>query len=107
MGWDEMVHRTCREHGGFDPDVRHRANDASISLALVAHGLAVTLLPHLVLPRRTPGVARRRVAGNPVGRTIFAVTRATDSARPSTQALLAAIRDRAAAIRAASAAPAG
>src|SRR3954453_10291715 len=28
MGWDEMPVRTCREHRPFDPDVRHRTNDA-------------------------------------------------------------------------------
>ena len=35
MAWDEMLQRTCREHGGFEPDVRHRTNDANVSLALV------------------------------------------------------------------------
>ena len=50
MGWDEMTSRTCRRLGGFDPDVRHRTNDVGISLALVARGLAVTLLPDLVVP---------------------------------------------------------
>src|SRR5688500_14105468 len=24
LGWEEMTLRTCREHGGFEPDVRHR-----------------------------------------------------------------------------------
>ena len=24
MGWEEMTQRTCRELGGFDPDIRHR-----------------------------------------------------------------------------------
>ena len=50
MGWEEMTQRTCRERGGFDPDIRHRTNDATISLALVARGLAMALLPGLVLP---------------------------------------------------------
>src|SRR4051794_706418 len=50
MGWEEMTYRTCRELGGFDPDTRHRANDATISTALVARGLAVALLPDLALP---------------------------------------------------------
>jgi DNA-binding transcriptional LysR family regulator len=92
MAWEELIRRTCRERGGFEPDLRHRTNDATVSLALVARGLAVTLLPDLVLPGRHPGIALRRIAGNPVGRTIFAVTRATDAARPSTQALVDAVR---------------
>jgi DNA-binding transcriptional LysR family regulator len=98
MGWEEMTERTCRELGGFDPDIRHRANDATISLALVARGLAVTMLPGLPLPERYPGVARRDIAEGPVRRAIFAATRAADAARPSTQALLAAVRDAAAAV---------
>ena len=56
MGWEEMTQRTCRELGGFDPDIRHRANDATISLALVARGLAVTMLPELPLEGRRRGV---------------------------------------------------
>jgi DNA-binding transcriptional LysR family regulator len=92
MAWEELTQRTCRQHGGFDPDIRHRTNDATVSLALVARGLAVTLLPDLVLPGRHAGIALRRIAEAPVGRAIFAVTRASDAARPSTQALVAAMR---------------
>jgi DNA-binding transcriptional LysR family regulator len=91
MAWEELVQRTCRAHGGFEPDIRHRTNDATVSLALVARGLAVTLLPDLVLPGRHPGIALRPVAGASIARTIFAVTRATDAARPSTAALLEAV----------------
>jgi DNA-binding transcriptional LysR family regulator len=98
IGWEDMTQRTCREHGGFDPDIRHRANDATISLALVARGLAVTLLPELPLPEGYPGIAVRPIAEGPFSRAIFAATRAADAARPSTQALLAAVRDAAAAL---------
>ena len=98
MGWEQMTLRTCRELGGFEPDVRHRANDASISLALVARGLAVAMLPELPLVGRDDDVAVRDIAEGPVSRTIFAATRAADAARPSTQALLAAVREAAAAL---------
>jgi len=100
MGWEDMTRRACREHGGFDPDIRHRTNDATVSLALVGRGLAVTLLPELVLRGRHPGVTLRDVAGAPSARAIFAVTRTTDAARPSTRALVAAIRDAAAGVAA-------
>src|SRR4051795_1941107 len=66
MAWEEMTKRTCRQYGGFDPDIRHRMNDATVGLGLVARGLAVTLLPDLVLPGRHPGVAVRPIAGDPV-----------------------------------------
>ena len=77
-----MTQRTCRELGGFEPDIRHRANDATISLALVARGLAVTLIPDLVLPDRHPGVTARAIAEAPVHREIFAATRAADARPP-------------------------
>ena len=92
MAWEDMTERTCRELGGFGPDIRHRVADATVALGLVAAGLAVTLLPDLPLPERHPGVAVRGIAGAPVHRTIFAATRAADAARPSTRALLGAIR---------------
>ena len=99
MGWEEMTRRTCRERGGFEPDIRHRTNDAAVALALVARGLAVTLVPDLVMLRRPPGVALRRLAEAPVSRAILAVTRAADATRPSTQALVAAVRDAVPALR--------
>jgi DNA-binding transcriptional LysR family regulator len=98
MAWEEMTQRTCRQLGGFEPDIRHRTNDATVSLALVARGLAVTLLPGLVLPGRHAGIALRGITEGSVGRAIFAVTRGSDAARPSTQALVAAVRDAAAAL---------
>ena len=45
---------------------------------------------------RRPGVAVRRIADGGLSRTIVAATRATDVERPSTRAVLAAIRDEAA-----------
>ena len=98
MGWDEMTHRTCRDLGGFDPDVRHRANDATVSLGLVVRGLAVAMLPDLALPRRDERLALRAIAEGPTDRAIFAATRAADAARPSTRALLDAVRKEVAAL---------
>lgn len=92
MGWNEMTRRTCLEHGGFDPDIRHRTNDAVVSLELVARGLTVTLLPGLVLPGRHRGVVVRPIAGEGVQRTVFAATRAADAARPSVRAVVDAVR---------------
>jgi hypothetical protein len=51
----------------------------------------VTMLPALPLPERPAGVALRSIADAPVSRAIFAATRTADEARPSTQALLAAV----------------
>jgi DNA-binding transcriptional LysR family regulator len=90
-GWEEMVLRTCRELGGFDPDIRHRANDSVLALGLVADGLAVTLLPELVAPRGRDDLAVRPIAEGDVHRTIFAATRAADADRPSVRAARAAV----------------
>ena len=97
-GWDEITNRTCRELGGFDPDIRHRTNDSVTSLALVAEGQAVALLPRLVRPEANPGVAVRPIAEGSVDRTIFAASRAADAERPSVRALRAAVRAAAAAL---------
>ena len=59
----------------------------------------MTLLPGLVVPGSHPGVEVRPIAESPVRRTIFAATRAADAARPSTRALLGAVRDAAAAVQ--------
>jgi DNA-binding transcriptional LysR family regulator len=95
-GWEEIVIRTCRELGGFDPDIRHRTNDSVTSLALVAGERAVTLLPELVGLDAHPGVVARDMTEGSLHRTIFMATRAADAERPSVQALQAAIRDAAA-----------
>jgi DNA-binding transcriptional LysR family regulator len=94
--WAAMVERTCRALGGFDPEIRHRTNDAVVSLALVARGLAVTLLPDLVAPAAHPGVVVRDLAEGTTHRTILAATRTADAARPSVRALLGAVQAEAA-----------
>ncbi len=94
--WEEMIERTCRDLGGFDPDIRHRTNDSVTSLAVVVAGQAVTLLPQLVADDARPGIVVRAIAEGSVHRTIFAATRAADARRPSVQALLGAVRNAAA-----------
>lgn len=89
LGWEEMTQRTCRRDGGFEPDIRHRTNDATVALALVARGLAVTLVPALVVPDGHPGVVLRPTSAE---RAIYAVTRATDAGRPSVNAVLERLR---------------
>lgn len=93
MGWEEVTQRVCRRHGGFDPDIRHRTNDANISLSLVANGLAVAMVPELALPERHPGIVLREMQDASVTRAIFASTRATDAARPSIRALVSAVQN--------------
>lgn len=74
---------------GFVPDLRHRASDLLVLLALVGAGQAVTLLPDLARPSRDPSVLVRDVG---VGRQVFAVVRDDSLARPSIAAVLKALR---------------
>lgn len=75
-GHTAMVLAACREHGGFDPDLRHRSSDAGAHLELVRHAGAVALLSDLSLPTQPdPLIAVRDVAEAPLGRRLFVVTR--------------------------------
>ena len=98
MAWEEVTHRTCREFGGFEPDIRHRTNDANVSLALVARGLAVTMLPDLVVPGSHPGVTLRAIAECWSAARSMPRRASRTPPAPSTQALLAAIRKAVAAL---------
>jgi hypothetical protein len=50
------------------------------------------MLPELPLPAQDDRLALRAIAGAPVHRAILAATRTADAARPSTRALLGAVR---------------
>jgi len=90
-GQEAYVRSVCAEHGGFEPDVRHRADDGHVILGLVGGGHAVTLLPRLALMAPAPGVAARRVAGADLRRTIFTAVREDAERRPALRALAGAL----------------
>jgi DNA-binding transcriptional LysR family regulator len=90
-GMAELVRRICAEHGGFEPAVRHRTNELSMLVGLVAQGHAVTLLPALALRGVPPTVAVRAVAGADLSRTVFTATRTGAGHRPALAAVLAAV----------------
>ena len=83
-----MFDRLCRSVGGFEPDVRYRVNDMQLLLALVAGGRAAAMVPALGRPQ---GVTIRPIAEGRFTRALFVATRASDRARPSTAAVVAAI----------------
>jgi len=87
----DMCDRLCRSLGGFEPDIRHRAYDMQLLLDLVARG-HVAIVPALGRPERDSRVAVRRIAGDVVSRTIFVAVRTSDRARPSTAAVVEALR---------------
>lgn len=91
-GHREMVVRTCRARGDFDPDLRHRSNDLLALLELVRSAGAVSLLPDLVGMRDDDGVAVRDLADGALHRTVFALVRRGTGARPALAAFRAALR---------------
>jgi DNA-binding transcriptional LysR family regulator len=86
----DMFDRLCRSVGGFEPDVRYRVNDMQLLLALVAGGRAAAMVPALGRPQ---GVTVRPIAEGRFTRALFVASRASDRARPSSSAAVAAIRD--------------
>jgi DNA-binding transcriptional LysR family regulator len=93
-GHHAMVIGTCRSLGGYEPDLRHRSNDADVQLELVRAGAAVALMPVLTLPTGDPAIAIRDIAETRLTRRLVAVTRDTPPA-PALTAFLAAVRDEA------------
>ena len=91
----DLVLSACRA-AGFEPDIRHRANDVALLAELVADGHGVALLPALGRPETNPGVAVRPLAGVRIDRSIFAAVRRGSAERPAFAAALAALRTRAA-----------
>lgn len=96
-GHHAVVVGTCRSLGGFEPDLRHRSNDAEVQLDLVRTAGAVALLPTLTLPSDDPSLAVRPLRAS-LGRRLVVVTR-EGPATPALETFLAAVRDQALAIR--------
>jgi DNA-binding transcriptional LysR family regulator len=76
-GHREMQIRTCRQLGGFEPDLRYASDDFLILLELVRTTGACALLPELVLGYDAPGVVVRDLAEGAIGRTVYLLTRAS------------------------------
>jgi DNA-binding transcriptional LysR family regulator len=86
--------RACRSAGGFEPDIHHRVNDIRMLLDLVAIGGVAALLPSLGHPEEDPRVEVRELVEGPLTRALFVATRAANRGRPSTAAVVDAIRGR-------------
>lgn len=90
----------CREHlvasaaaAGFAPRIRHETDDYVVVQAIVAQGLAVSVLPRTALRvYRNPGVVTRTVPGLGV-RTLHAVHRPGSDRVPAVAAVLTALRE--------------
>lgn len=89
-GHRAMQIHTCRQLGGFEPDVRYASDDFLILLELVRTTGACALLPDLVLGHGAAGVAIRPLAEGGVGREVFLFTRETRT--PAVAAVAATLK---------------
>ena len=83
----DEVCRLCRGAGGFEPDIRHQANDVRLLLQLVASGLAIALVPSLGREHEDGVVIR----DTPRTREIFASVRRGAAVNPGVRAVLDAL----------------
>jgi DNA-binding transcriptional LysR family regulator len=90
-GHHSLVVGVCRSLGGYEPDLRHRSNDADVQLELVRAAGAVALMPGLTLPPDDPSLAVRDVAEAVVSRRLMVLTRDTLTA-PALTTFLAMVR---------------
>jgi DNA-binding transcriptional LysR family regulator len=91
-GHHTLVLSTCRSLGGFEPDLRHRSNDADVQLELVRTTGAIALLPPLTLPDRDPLLAIRDIADGSVSRRLSLITREGPQP-PALRAYVEAVRE--------------
>lgn len=98
-GHRDLLTRTCRSLGSFEPDLRHRSNDLLVLLAFVRDAGAAALLPELGGADDDPTLAVRGMQEGRVTRTVWALTRTGTSTQPALAVALTAVREAAAATR--------
>jgi DNA-binding transcriptional LysR family regulator len=89
-GHHALVVSTCRSLGGYEPDLRHRSNDADVQFELVRATGAIALMPALTLPAADPTLAVRDVAETVIGRRLMVLTRDQPTA-PALDVFLSAL----------------
>ncbi|WP_327364386.1 LysR family transcriptional regulator [Streptomyces sp. NBC_01296] len=77
---------------GFTPRPRYVTADIAAQLTLARAGLATALVPHTAIDPTTPGIRTAPIADHPIQRLLFAATRHTENANPTTTAVISALR---------------
>ena len=93
-GHHALVVGTCRSLGGYEPDLRHRSNDADVQLELVRTTGAVALMPTLALPPGDPAIALRDISEAAITRRLMIITRDSPTA-PALDTFLTTVREQA------------
>lgn len=74
-GHHALVISACRSLGGYEPDLRHRSDDADVQLELIRTTGAVGLMPQLTLPDHDPALAYCDIEGASITRRLVLITR--------------------------------
>jgi DNA-binding transcriptional LysR family regulator len=93
-GWscDDVIRVSCSA-AGFTPNVAHRSGDWTAIMAMVAAGLGVAVVPRLAQDMPPPGVAIRRLRGEPAARHLFVTCRRGAEDHPAIGAVVDALRE--------------
>ncbi|MGW3917570.1 LysR substrate-binding domain-containing protein [Streptomyces sp. NPDC005070] len=87
----QAILHACHQ-AGFTPTTRYVTADIAAQLTLARAGLATALLPRTAIDPATAGIRTAPLEDHPVQRQLFAATRRTESANPTTTAIIAALR---------------
>jgi len=88
----DKVWALCADEG-FEPNVAQEVGDAPTSVALVAAGFGLSLVPEAATSLSVPGVVYRRLANAPDAVVDLSCIYRTDETSPILQAFLQTIRD--------------
>ncbi|MFD9307810.1 LysR substrate-binding domain-containing protein [Streptomyces sp. NPDC060048] len=87
----QAILNACRQ-AGFTPTPRYVTADIGAQLTLARAGLATALVPRTAIDPTTPGIRTVPIEDRPILRVLFAATRHTETANPTTAAVVAALR---------------
>ncbi|MFF4424683.1 LysR substrate-binding domain-containing protein [Streptomyces sp. NPDC001549] len=86
----QAILRACQQ-AGFTPAPRYITADIAAQLTLARAGLATALVPRTAIDPTTPGIRTTPIEDHPIQRLLFAATRHTETANPTTTAVIAAL----------------
>ncbi|MFF6995469.1 LysR substrate-binding domain-containing protein [Streptomyces sp. NPDC008313] len=87
----QAIPHACHQ-AGFTPTARYITADIAAQLSLARAGLATALVPRTAIDPATPGIRTAPIEDRPILRLLFAATRLTETANPTTTAVVTALR---------------
>ncbi|MEU9313207.1 LysR substrate-binding domain-containing protein [Streptomyces sp. NPDC048256] len=81
----------CRQ-AGSTPSTPYVTADIAAQTTLARAGLATALIPQMAIDPTAAGIRTSLIEDHPIHRLLFAATRHTDTANPTTTAVIAALR---------------